>query len=93
MYILNLRLRYLKPINVANRFKIKSVIVCLSDIWSLGVILYMLVCGHPPFQEANDSETLIMIMDCRYTVPNHVSPECKEYVCHPSFDFPQAHMN
>ncbi|XP_073687635.1 SNF related kinase b [Garra rufa] len=50
------------------------------DIWSLGVILYMLVCGHPPFQEANDSETLIMIMDCRYTVPNHVSPECKDLI-------------
>ncbi|KAI2648464.1 SNF-related serine/threonine-protein kinase [Labeo rohita] len=40
----------------------------------------MLVCGHPPFQEANDSETLIMIMDCRYTVPNHVSPECKDLI-------------
>ncbi|XP_030642462.1 SNF related kinase b [Chanos chanos] len=50
------------------------------DIWSLGVILYMLVCGHPPFQEANDSETLIMIMDCRYTVPAHVSPECKDLI-------------
>ncbi|XP_051548083.1 SNF related kinase b [Myxocyprinus asiaticus] len=50
------------------------------DIWSLGVILYMLVCGHPPFQEANDSETLIMIMDCRYTVPSHVSPECKDLI-------------
>ncbi|XP_052453458.1 SNF related kinase b [Carassius gibelio] len=50
------------------------------DIWSLGVILYMLVCGHPPFQEANDSETLIMIMDCRYNVPNHVSPECKDLI-------------
>uniref|UniRef100_W5KPR1 SNF-related serine/threonine-protein kinase n=1 Tax=Astyanax mexicanus TaxID=7994 RepID=W5KPR1_ASTMX len=50
------------------------------DIWSLGVILYMLVCGHPPFQEANDSETLIMIMDCRYTVPDHVSAECKDLI-------------
>lgn len=49
-----------------------------TDIWSLGVILFMLVCGQPPFQEANDSETLTMIMDCKYTVPPHVSKECKE---------------
>uniref|UniRef100_A0AAZ3P4F0 SNF-related serine/threonine-protein kinase n=1 Tax=Oncorhynchus tshawytscha TaxID=74940 RepID=A0AAZ3P4F0_ONCTS len=48
------------------------------DIWSLGVILFMLVCGQPPFQEANDSETLTMIMDCKYTVPTHVSNACKE---------------
>ncbi|KAL0985299.1 hypothetical protein UPYG_G00155180 [Umbra pygmaea] len=52
----------------------------LSDIWSLGVILFMLVCGQPPFQEANDSETLTMIMDCKYTVPTHVSNACKDLV-------------
>ncbi|XP_062316858.1 SNF related kinase b isoform X2 [Osmerus eperlanus] len=50
------------------------------DIWSLGVILYMLVCGHPPFQEANDSETLIRIMDCRYAMPTHVSQRCQDLI-------------
>ncbi|XP_049929267.1 SNF related kinase b [Epinephelus moara] len=50
------------------------------DIWSLGVILYMLVCGVPPFQETNDSETLVMILDCRYCVPEHVSDDCKDLI-------------
>ncbi|XP_026167041.1 SNF related kinase b [Mastacembelus armatus] len=50
------------------------------DIWSLGVILYMLVCGVPPFQETNDSETLIMILDCRYSIPEHVSGDCRDLI-------------
>ncbi|KAG0712759.1 SNF-related serine/threonine-protein kinase [Chionoecetes opilio] len=40
----------------------------------------MLVCGHAPFQEANDSETLTMIMDCKYTIPEYVSQPCKELI-------------
>ncbi|XP_033493192.2 SNF-related serine/threonine-protein kinase-like [Epinephelus lanceolatus] len=52
------------------------------DIWSLGVILFMLVCGQPPFQEANDSETLTMIMDCKYTVPPHISNACRDLIAH-----------
>jgi len=49
------------------------------------VILYMLVCGKPPFQEANDSETLIRIMDCHYVTPDHLSMSCVELVFYASF--------
>ncbi|KAJ8965659.1 hypothetical protein NQ314_003976 [Rhamnusium bicolor] len=37
----------------------------------------MLVCGQPPFQEANESETLTMIMDCKYDIPPHISENCR----------------
>lgn len=50
------------------------------DIWSLGVILYMLVCGQPPFEKANDSETLTMIMDCKYTIPAQISKSCHRLI-------------
>ena len=47
----------------------------------------MLVCGRAPFYEVNDSETLINIMDVRYSVSDHVSQACQRYVSGDIDDF------
>lgn len=52
----------------------------LMHLYISGVILYMLVCGIAPFNEANDSETLTNIMDCRYKVLDHVSSSCQDLI-------------
>lgn len=52
----------------------------LADIWALGVILYMIVCGHHPFRQATESETLAKVMDIQYEFPDHVSEDFKDLV-------------
>ncbi|OHS94393.1 CAMK family protein kinase [Tritrichomonas foetus] len=48
----------------------------LSDVWSLGVILYELVTKHHPWPVDNIPQMMKCIQAVKYTVPNDISPPC-----------------
>jgi len=56
------------------------------DMWSAGVILYILLCGYPPFFSENDPELFELIMNVEYEFHprywSHISEEAKNLISH-----------
>ncbi|XP_030630323.1 serine/threonine-protein kinase PLK3 [Chanos chanos] len=51
-----------------------------SDVWSLGCVMYTLLCGNPPFETLDLKETYRCIKEVRYTLPPSLSPPAQKLI-------------
>lgn len=54
------------------------------DMWSIGVILYILLCGFPPFYDDNNKKLFAQIVNANYSFPDpywtNISANAKDLV-------------
>lgn len=54
------------------------------DYWSIGVVLYIMLCGFPPFYDENDEALFELIKECKFDFPSpywdDISDDAKDII-------------
>ena len=51
-----------------------------SEVWSIGCIVFALLCGKPPFDSDSVETTYRLITECQFSLPDTLSPEAKDFL-------------
>jgi len=55
-----------------------------SDIWACGILLYMLLCGYPPFKGETEEDLITQIQKCKLNFPQddwgNISIEAQNFI-------------
>jgi len=66
------------------------------DMWSIGVITYILLCGYPPFYGDNDHEIFASVRAAQYDYPSpewdDISAKAKDFIDHLLKKDPKARL-
>jgi serine/threonine protein kinase len=68
-------LDYMSPEMLNNRQQTFKV-----DIWALGILLYEMLHGTPPYRAKNPRDMMRMVAEGRYTVGTHVSNNARQLI-------------